>query len=594
MRKWPFLTVVASVLLMHGTSNAQNNPLTPALNGSITAPSPNAAALGSYGQVPISLSTGQLAYNIPICELDNHDIKIPVSLSYNYQGFKPNEHPSWTGLGWTLNAGGVITRVKHGEPDEIQVLAQSGGGCFGGTSYKENVAARSDLSSLNPTTNLGNAGSTINSLLKRQRLLVMNCQAGPGVPLDYFDSEPDEFIFNFAGYTGKFVWDNASNNFVILTNSSEIFDIQVDYAQGFEYSTTIKLPNYISGFTITTYDGYKYKFGGDFTNDHNIEFFLGPPSGHYLGSGGSTTDKGNCMYSSSWYLAKITSPTGIVANFIYEDGGIAATIEPSFEIGSYPATSSGYTRKKSNFNTYSIPINTTSYLSEINSGTKKVTFSRESTYHFWHAGNSHDYYEQQEEMPDYPKILGTTIANNTISILAQYKNMYPVSLFPPDPDLFVTVRNDWQKLTSVALSESNNVVDAFKFDYNKSRNYDPNHGTELFTWGASATGRLELAAITRTGTNSNLTYPSYQFDYYGVPSPTPTSDPYTNYKYGSRKIDHWGFFNVTDYFGFITDTSNVTPDAGTGGLYRNSRNPIATGNTLGALKMIHYPTGGNY
>ncbi len=40
-----------------------------------------------------------------------------MSLSYNASGFKPEDLPTWVGQGWSLNAGGVITRAVQGNPD---------------------------------------------------------------------------------------------------------------------------------------------------------------------------------------------------------------------------------------------------------------------------------------------------------------------------------------------------------------------------------------------------------------------------------------------------------------------------------------------
>lgn len=83
----------------------------------VIPPSPEAAELGKYGNVPVGLFTGTPNVSIPLAELKGNVITLPVSLSYNSSGFKPEEIAPWTGLGWTLNAGGVITRSVLGDPD---------------------------------------------------------------------------------------------------------------------------------------------------------------------------------------------------------------------------------------------------------------------------------------------------------------------------------------------------------------------------------------------------------------------------------------------------------------------------------------------
>jgi hypothetical protein len=79
---------------------------------------PNAASLGKYGDIPVSLHTGVPNISIPIYEVKNKDLSLPISLSYHSSGIRVAETASWVGLGWALNAGGVITRTVQGMPDE--------------------------------------------------------------------------------------------------------------------------------------------------------------------------------------------------------------------------------------------------------------------------------------------------------------------------------------------------------------------------------------------------------------------------------------------------------------------------------------------
>src|SRR5687767_3004390 len=87
-------------------------------NFNISFPSPNAASLGLYGEVPVSLHNGVANISIPMYEINEGPIKLPVSLSYHASGVRPDVHPGWVGNGWTLNCGGMITRVVKGTPDE--------------------------------------------------------------------------------------------------------------------------------------------------------------------------------------------------------------------------------------------------------------------------------------------------------------------------------------------------------------------------------------------------------------------------------------------------------------------------------------------
>ncbi|OQP38760.1 hypothetical protein A4H97_18760 [Niastella yeongjuensis] len=79
---------------------------------------PTTAAFTRYGDIPVDLSTGVTNISIPIFTLNEHGINIPVSISYHASGIKVSDVASPVGLGWTLNAGGIITRTVFGLKDE--------------------------------------------------------------------------------------------------------------------------------------------------------------------------------------------------------------------------------------------------------------------------------------------------------------------------------------------------------------------------------------------------------------------------------------------------------------------------------------------
>ncbi|MCI5058000.1 MAG: hypothetical protein MRY83_17945, partial [Flavobacteriales bacterium] len=81
-------------------------------------PSPSAGELGKFGDFPVSLATGKPDITIPIHTLKSGGLSLPVILRYQSDGIKVNDKASWTGLGWILEAGGVITRNVKGIADE--------------------------------------------------------------------------------------------------------------------------------------------------------------------------------------------------------------------------------------------------------------------------------------------------------------------------------------------------------------------------------------------------------------------------------------------------------------------------------------------
>ena len=81
----------------------------------------------------VDLYNGSQSSSISLYNLQSNDISIPVSLSSSNNGLKVNDLGSLAGQHWNLNAGGMISRVVKGLPDEF--FGESNG--FGvGRNYK--------------------------------------------------------------------------------------------------------------------------------------------------------------------------------------------------------------------------------------------------------------------------------------------------------------------------------------------------------------------------------------------------------------------------------------------------------------------------
>ena len=55
---------------------------------------------------------------IPLLTLKDKSNSLPISLTYSGNGVKLSDLPTWTGMNWRLNAGGIINRVVPDLPDE--------------------------------------------------------------------------------------------------------------------------------------------------------------------------------------------------------------------------------------------------------------------------------------------------------------------------------------------------------------------------------------------------------------------------------------------------------------------------------------------
>lgn len=79
---------------------------------------PQAADLGKVVFSPVSLYTGQPNISVPVYNVTNRNLEIPISLNYDASGFVPNKAPSPVGLNWSMVTG-VITRTVNMFPDEM-------------------------------------------------------------------------------------------------------------------------------------------------------------------------------------------------------------------------------------------------------------------------------------------------------------------------------------------------------------------------------------------------------------------------------------------------------------------------------------------
>src|SRR5258707_10228123 len=91
------------------SAHAQNSSVATPLP-TILPSSPEPTAFVKAGVGIVNLSTGIASANIDLFDIKLRNFTYPVSLSYSTQGLKADEACSRVGLGWVLNATGMITR----------------------------------------------------------------------------------------------------------------------------------------------------------------------------------------------------------------------------------------------------------------------------------------------------------------------------------------------------------------------------------------------------------------------------------------------------------------------------------------------------
>ena len=222
-------------------------------------PSPNAASLSRFANIPVNLNVGVANISIPIYSLKNIDYSLNIELNYHASGNKVQDIASWVGLAWNLQAGGAITRTMRGLPDE-----EENGYC--GTNQRG-----SEIDNLSE--------SYLDNVLKGE-----------------WDAEADIFYFSFNGISGKFVLDYNGNP--IFLNNEKNYHLVPAICQG---STNT--------WVLTDHNGYKYIFGKS--------------EGHREISTSKLiyeSDEDAETFVSTWYLSEIITPGNKIFEFSYSTG----------------------------------------------------------------------------------------------------------------------------------------------------------------------------------------------------------------------------------------------------------------------------------
>ncbi len=179
----------------------------------VISPSPEAAKLARYVETPISYYTGKPQITIPLYEITSGELRVPITMSYDAAGVKVEDPSTSLGVGWTLNAGGVVTRAIRGATDAPHINTNQNNGLpIRGTPVQADWE------------NIVNLGAS-----------------------QFASIEADIFYYNFNGHTGSFY---IKGNRALLRKYD---DVKVDFITNTTYGN-------ITAILITTKDGVKNYF----------------------------------------------------------------------------------------------------------------------------------------------------------------------------------------------------------------------------------------------------------------------------------------------------------------------------------------------
>ncbi len=295
MRRETFLVIIFHLFLI-GSSFSQDyyndeidtqrsaSIINDALNfDNLIPPSPEASSLGIYGNVPVSEYTGTPNISVPIWNIESGNLSLPISLSYNASGIKVKDVASRVGLGWSLNAGGVITRVINGVPDNY--------GDHGSCKYSDGLwFGGYDILPVGSSDN-------------------------------HTKDQPDKYYYNFAGYQGSFYIDHT-NGYEIVNGGLNDLTIELNYIyfgdvpEKGEDCEKVEMHS----FTATTPDGIQYTFAAKEISVKTDMNYLYKEDGTPQTSSFASfwSDAKRIIGTSAWYMTEIEHPVYGLISLEYE------------------------------------------------------------------------------------------------------------------------------------------------------------------------------------------------------------------------------------------------------------------------------------
>ncbi|MDY0090337.1 MAG: RHS repeat domain-containing protein [Flavobacteriaceae bacterium] len=275
MRKYTIVFIILVIKLNCFGQQVQ----TPLPN--IIPPTPEASQLMKFVETPVSQYKGTPNISIPMFEVKVGNVTLPISISYHSKGIQVGEVASRVGLGWVLNAGGAITR-------QVRDLVDEGNGGYLNYNFTETFESNQNT---------------------RQSLLGANSTGDNNL----LDMEPDLYMFNFLGFSGKMIIDHITRKPI------------VQKYEDLEIVANISSSHSVGSWEIKDNMGNQYFF-----NVRDRRFYAKNfQSSTATGGEGPLESDDNQNFPNAWYLAKIITANKeeILFNYFEE-------IPVSYSVGS--------------------------------------------------------------------------------------------------------------------------------------------------------------------------------------------------------------------------------------------------------------------
>lgn len=299
--------IVVSIVLFWGVFGFGQAPEIKTDIPNIIPPSPTVAGLMKFEEVPVSNYTGIPDISVPLFTTTaNHGLPINISLSYHPGSIKKDEMAGFTGLGWSLIAGGTISRTVRDIPDDFY------GNIGSGASAKLKVGIyHNDPSSypLHENNYYGIIDSLPSNYSFDHESEEINRFFFETAIKNTFDSKHDLYQFNFMGYSGRFVIKKvAIDSFEVVKLDKNNLIINYDHSN--------------KSFTIKDTKGFTYLF--DVTEESSSSTYSHGVKVGGEGEIGPNSDSGY-TYISAFQLSQIYYNEELVVQFNFNESTLNET-----------------------------------------------------------------------------------------------------------------------------------------------------------------------------------------------------------------------------------------------------------------------------
>jgi len=284
----------------------------------------------------VNLQTGSATFSLPVFNWQDNKSRLTTTLALNYNsgnGLKVAEVSSNIGQGWSLVAGGVISRIQVGEPDDQMPYGSTDSWDTkkypAGYLYASTPASQGCPSALTRYPVYGYR----NQLYKQHNAIAE-------------DKQQDVFAFQFNGKTGTFILNTKNGDYGESIGDSKIkISFQRDPSVATNNASGVRTS--IVSFTIQDVDGLIYRFSqrgltkilSSSYCDRNLVQSQTQPKfddgGVYNQAGFDNVDV-NPWVTNSWYLKEIEDPflhTKVLFNYVVRNVNTRAGQDVTYNEG---------------------------------------------------------------------------------------------------------------------------------------------------------------------------------------------------------------------------------------------------------------------